>query len=185
MDFLLTLDRTFLLLINNVAHTPFNHTIALFLSGMGVAGLVWLLIGIGVFLRVEKKNHRFFLPIFFGLSACWLLAELLLKNIIKRSRPFVDVSVTVVGGEASGYSFPSSHATTAFAMAVILSNFQPRLRVPFYMLALFVSLSRVYMGVHYPIDVIAGALLGIGIGKVSLHLTSQAKAMPGKKKKKR
>ena len=136
-------------------------------------------------MQVEKKNHFFFLPLGTGLLGSWFLAEILLKNLIKRARPFVDLSTTVVGGEASGYSFPSSHATAAFAMAVILSNFQPRLRHVFFFLAFCVSLSRVYMGVHYPSDIIAGALVGIGIGSVSLRLVSRMKTKTKKTAKKR
>lgn len=183
MDFLLSLDRAVFLFFNNLLHTPVNHAIALFLSGIGVWGIVWILIGIWLFWRVEKKNHLFFLPLGTGFLGSWFFAEILLKNLIKRARPFVDLPVTVVGGEASGYSFPSSHATTAFAMAVILSNFQPRLRTLFFFLALCVSLSRVYMGVHYPLDIIAGAMLGVGIGNVSLRLASAAKAKKTKRKR--
>lgn len=185
MDFLLSLDRVVFLFVNNLLHTPVNHAIALFFSGIGVWGIVWILIGIWLFWRVEKKNRLFFLPLGIGLLGSWFFAEILLKNLIKRARPFVDLSVTVVGGEASGYSFPSSHATTAFAMAVILSNFQPKLRTLFFFLALCVSLSRVYMGVHYPSDIIAGAVVGIGIGSVSLRLVSRVKTKTKKPAKKR
>lgn len=183
MDFLLSLDLAAFQFINNFSHTPVNHVIALFLSGIGVWGIVWILIGTGLFMRVEKKNHFFFLPLGTGLLGSWFLAEILLKNLIKRARPFVDLPATVVGGEASGYSFPSSHATAAFAMAVILSNFQPRLRTLFFFLAFCVSLSRVYMGVHYPSDIIAGALVGIGIGIASLRLVSRVKTKKTAKKR--
>jgi undecaprenyl-diphosphatase len=185
MDFLLSLDRAALLFVNAISHTPLHHAIALFLSGIGVAGVVWLLIGIVWYMRMKKTHPRVFLPLIFSLAGSWVIAELILKNLIRRSRPFVDLSVTVVGGEASGYSFPSSHATAAFAVAYIVSTFQPRLRWFFWLIALFVSLSRVYMGVHYPVDIIAGALLGIGIGKVSLGITTSARNPLKKKTKKR
>ena len=58
-------------------------------------------------------------------------------------------------------SFPSGHAATSFAGATILALAFPRLAVPLYVLAAAVAFSRVYVGVHYPLDIVAGAALGI------------------------
>ena len=63
----------------------------------------------------------------------------------------------------STYSFPSGHATVSFACATVLALAVPRLRVPLYTLATLISFSRVYVGVHYPFDVLAGAVLGVAI----------------------
>ena len=69
--------------------------------------------------------------------------------------PLVDLPAT--------YSFPSGHATVSFACATVLALAVPRLRVPLYALATLISFSRVYVGVHYPLDVLAGAALGVAI----------------------
>ena len=61
------------------------------------------------------------------------------------------------------HSFPSGHATVAFACATVLALAVPRLRVPFFVLAALIAFSRVYVGVHYPFDVLAGAVLGVGL----------------------
>lgn len=60
-------------------------------------------------------------------------------------------------------SFPSGHATVSFACATVLALAVPRLRAPLFLLAALISFSRVYVGVHYPFDVVAGAVLGIAI----------------------
>jgi undecaprenyl-diphosphatase len=72
--------------------------------------------------------------------------------------PIVDLPTTA--------SFPSGHATVAFACATALTLAVPRLALPFYALAALIAFSRVYVGVHYPGDIVAGALLGLVVGLV-------------------
>jgi undecaprenyl-diphosphatase len=69
--------------------------------------------------------------------------------------PLVDLPAT--------FSFPSGHATVSFACATTLALAVPRLRIPLYALAVLISFSRVYVGVHYPLDVLAGAVLGVAL----------------------
>jgi undecaprenyl-diphosphatase len=66
-------------------------------------------------------------------------------------------------------SFPSGHATVAFACATVLSVATPRLALPLYSLAALIAFSRVYVGVHYPLDTLAGAALGAAIGLAVVH----------------
>ena len=72
--------------------------------------------------------------------------------------------------EPSSYSFPSGHATISFACAVVLAAAIPRLAVAFYVLAGAIAWSRVVVGVHYPLDVLGGALLGLGVGWAASQL---------------
>lgn len=137
---------------------------ARFLSGVGFAGIVWVLIGIWLFMREKKKDHRFFIPIFLTLGASWFIVEFLLKYVVSRPRPTEDMGAIIVGNGASWFSFPSSHATVAFAMATLLSRYEPRWRILLFILAGLISFSRIYLGVHYPFDVFAGAIIGSGIG---------------------
>ena len=88
------------------------------------------------------------------------LVSSLLKAAIPRTRPHDHPLVT----RPHTHSFPSGHATTSFACATVLALMLPRLRVPLLLLAAAISWSRVYVGVHWPLDVFAGAALGVGIG---------------------
>lgn len=160
METLLAFDQQLFLFINNLPHNGFFDGVALFLSGIGAAGLVWFVIGILLFLREERKNHRFFLPIITAGILSGFVVNLILKPLIARPRP-TDL--------LSDFSFPSGHATIAFAMAVVLSKIEPKWKWLFYSLAISISFTRIYLGVHYPLDVIAGALLGSGIGFASLR----------------
>ena len=94
----------------------------------------------------------------------------LLKNIFNRPRPFVVEPWVTPLTFAAGPSLPSGHATISMAMAVVLGHHYPRFRVIFYLLAVLSGLSRVYLGVHYMSDVLAGFVLGGVVGWSSLIL---------------
>lgn len=94
-----------------------------------------------------------------------------LKARYERPRPFeADSSITPPFGAPHGSSYPSGHATTAFAAARVLSALQPDRSREVYGLASQVAASRVYAGVHYPSDVVAGALLGTAIADRAVRL---------------
>jgi membrane-associated phospholipid phosphatase len=99
----------------------------------------------------------------FGAVAAAGATVTVLKELFDRARPPVS-GVDAVGVIPASASFPSGHAATAFAAAVAVGMFYPRLRRPLLALAAVVALSRVYLGVHYATDVLAGTVLGVLLG---------------------
>jgi undecaprenyl-diphosphatase len=100
-------------------------------------------------------------------------AVFVLKDALERARPELAHPGTAepLVTTPTSYSFPSGHAATAFATATVIALLHPRLRVPAFALATLVGLSRVYLGVHFFFDVLAGAALGIAVGWTAVWAT--------------
>ena len=162
---LVWLDQQLFLFLQRLPHLPLFDFLALALSGVGTAGFIWFVIGVVIFAREEKKDHWFFLPLGVAFLVGWLAVEEVFKPFFGRMRP--------LGASLDGFSFPSGHATIAWALARILAWEEKRWRWRLYGLAILIAFSRIYLGAHYPFDVVAGAIFGLGIGSASLWLARQ------------
>jgi undecaprenyl-diphosphatase len=91
------------------------------------------------------------------------------KDLFDRVRPaLADPTIEALVRVPESASFPSGHAATAFAAAVAVGASYPRLRWPLLGLAALVAISRIYLGVHYALDVVAGAALGLAVGLLAV-----------------
>jgi undecaprenyl-diphosphatase len=142
------------------------------LSWIGSLGTVWLVIALVV--SLTWRRPAILLMVVAADVAASLLADLG-KALIPRHRPYEHQ----LGPHSSTHSFPSGHAATSFACATVLAHYVPHLRVPLYVLAALIAFSRVYNGMHYPTDVLAGAILGVlvGLGVLAVGRRSP-KALP-------
>ena len=127
-------------------------------------GFTTLIIAVLLFLVNESYLAS---ELILGTLTLWLLVELV-KFSIHRSRPFIKlVQTRIVGFRPAGLSFPSGHTSQVFFMATLVTqHFHPSVWVVFllYATALLVGLTRMYVGAHYPRDVLAGAILGTAWG---------------------
>ncbi len=101
------------------------------------------------------------------------LSVQILKHIFNRPRPFFVYKDINIFTAIRGSSFPSGHATLIFSVATVLSFKYKRISWIFITFAILIGLSRVYMGLHYPSDIISGAVLGISIGMCILYLENK------------
>ena len=176
MEFLFHLDYSLFFLINRLPHPLWADTIFLFFSFYPL--LMWLFIG-SLFLWYEfSRAKRFFVPLLVSLIVSGVLISVVLKPFFARSRPdIIHTNQVVVVSEKSSwvpwnidYSFPSGHAGIAIAGATILGIQKKTYRKFFFLFALLTCFSRIYLGKHYPLDVLAGGLVGYAIAFLSLRL---------------
>jgi len=125
--------------------------------------MVWIALAAAIALATRRSVSLAVL-----LTACsvWTadLLALAIKAGVERPRPSATVPEADPLMGAGGWSFPSGHAATAFAGAVVLAFLWRRGAALFFLLAAAIAFSRVYVGVHYPGDVLAGAALGTAVG---------------------
>ncbi len=126
--------------------------------------LIWVAIAfVGV--ALGRARGKGICQLFMAMLVAFLVNDVALKPLVHRPRPFQqDARVHVIGPAPRDYSFPSGHAAATFAAAVGLSRAWPGGTVAWFLLAALVSYSRLYLGVHYPSDVVAGALVGLACG---------------------
>ncbi len=128
------------------------------LSRIGSLALVWLVVGIA--LALLWRRPALLLPLLLAVLAAEVTG-FALKRAIPRDRPplrYPEPKALI--GVPHDSSFPSVHAATSFAAATVLAFAVPRLAPILYLLAAGIAFSRVYVGVHYPLDVLGGAGLG-------------------------
>jgi undecaprenyl-diphosphatase len=99
------------------------------------------------------------------------VATAILKSLIARPRPLAVLGGALIASEAGG-SFPSGHAARIFSLTALLGGLKKPLRVALLALTFLVAISRVYLGAHYPLDVVGGAALGLAAGRLVKHYES-------------
>jgi len=138
--------------------------------GSHVAVIIFLILCL---ISMKKRKTLLYLLLLYGIQSGVVYT---LKFLIQRKRPFVFLEtlskLSQGPGEVLDPGFPSAHTLYAFMMATLLATWFPRYRIIFYIAAAFIGWTRIYLGLHFPTDVIAGGLLGYGITKLFLHWAS-------------
>ena len=137
------------------AFTPVMRAFTL----LGTAGFMWGVIAGFAFLLTGLDPWDLVVP-WGAIATSWIVAELS-KHLFDRARPSImDTEIAPLVKTPSSSSFPSGHAATAAAGALTLSVAYPPFTPVLVLTGLLVALSRVYLGVHYPFDVLAGMTIG-------------------------
>ncbi len=161
-------DKKFFYFVNSSLKNKVFDTMMPLITRLG-EDLVIILIGISFFILGKKKGKITSVLI---ITALFLarLSVLVLKRITHRPRPFLVYENAHLIGTAFFSSFPSGHTTLATAVCIILCFKYKRFSLIFIILALLVGISRLYVGQHYPTDILAGFVLGSIVAYVVLYL---------------
>ncbi len=164
-----------------IRHTlgcPFLDAVMPWISRPVDNGILW--IALAALLLCLRRTRRTGVSMAAALLMGLLLGNLLMKPLIARIRPYDLAEVSLLIDRLRDYSFPSGHTLASFEAATVLLLRKRSVGIPAMVFAVLVAFSRLYLYVHYPTDVLAGALLGAGLGLLACRLTDAAWARGGK-----
>ena len=142
-------------------HSPVADAIMKTITMLGDKGWFWIVVAVALccFKKTRKMGMTAMIAMIFGL----IVGNVVLKNVIGRDRPYwLDDTIRqgLIVKELSDYSFPSGHTQASFAAAVSIFFYHKKWGAAAIVLAFLIGFSRLYIGVHFPSDVVAGAILG-------------------------
>jgi undecaprenyl-diphosphatase len=161
-------DRALFRAIFGLKWTPLIPIMRAF-TVVGKAGALWGAFAFLAYLATGFEIHNLLVP-WTAVAVSWVIAEGA-KFFFNRARPFIsDTEIAPLIRTPSSSSFPSGHSATAAAGAITLSAIYPAFAPALILSGFLVALSRIYLGVHYPFDVLAGVLIGTMTAAIVLVL---------------
>lgn len=161
-------------LANILPHTAITVSLFQFFSFIGSYGMIWIVIA--CFLLYEEYIHhkKFIIPLVISLCLSTFSVNVILKQLFAIARPLHTYSVSFFNithpllsiSYPSDFSFPSGHATVAFAGCYFFIRSDPKRKYLYGITAILIAYSRVFLLQHYAFDIIAGSLLGIAISHI-------------------
>jgi undecaprenyl-diphosphatase len=160
------LDANLFVRINHLPHTPLLNQFFYKLTAVFNGGAAWFALMAVILCWDRRRGWRIVRESAVPLALATATVEYPVKSYFRRKRPFITlIQAIVIGQKPGSWSFPSGHSATAFAGAWLLSRYFPRQRPWFYLVASLVAFSRIYLGKHYPGDVLFGSAAGIALAE--------------------
>ncbi|MFC2133455.1 phosphatase PAP2 family protein [Bacteroidota bacterium] len=167
VDFLYSIDVAIFYFINHTISNPLFDKFFPFITEINHWYLVYFILWCIAFFKGGRTGKVAAVLVLILIAASDQLNSTLLKNLFGRIRPCNALpDVNILAGCTGSYSFPSSHAVNNFAVAVFFYRLFPKFKWILLGSASLIALSRPYVGVHYPSDILFGALLGVLIGYI-------------------
>lgn len=167
-DYISSFDRSVMSAINSYfAHSSIMDMLMKYITKLGDAGIFW--IALSIILLIPKKTRRTGAAMGVSLLLGVIIGNGILKNLVARPRPYdianpVRTRSDLLISPPTDYSFPSGHTLASFEAATALFKDHTVYGFLAFVLALLIAFSRIYLQVHYPSDVLGGAILGFLLG---------------------
>lgn len=157
----------------NLRFSPLNPVMQ-FITVLGDDGIFW--IALAVILLFFRKTRRVGMCCALALVLDLLVVNICLKPLFARVRPYeVQQAIQIITSLPGDHSFPSGHSAASFACAwAFYRSMDKKFGVPALVLAALIALSRLYVGVHYPTDVIGGVVIGIALAEIAVRAVKAA-----------
>ncbi len=159
-----------ILTILSQKHTPVLNKIMVIITTTGNYGYVWFALSIP--LLIINRSRLTGLTMILAMLITGLTGEITIKHVVARVRPCNrEFGKDLLIKHPAHYSFPSGHTASSFAVSMVMFFMLPALFVPVVIYAVLMAFSRMYLLVHYPTDVIAGAILGVICGTAAVYVS--------------
>ena len=169
IEILKKIDNTIFRWINVKFRNKTFDKIMPIITSAGNLGIVWIIISV---LLMTKQDYRVLgLMILMAIIITNILVDGIIKHIVKWKRPFYgDSDKELLISRPITYSFPSGHTASSFAVAAVFIETDNAASLEIILLASLIAFSRIYLGVHYPSDVIGGGIIGFLCGLLTVML---------------
>ena len=155
-------------------HTPVLDKIMVGVTKLGDVGIIWIILT--AILLIIPKTRRTGGVMLVALVVQTVLCNVILKNLFARTRPYdVNTTVQLLVPKLHDFSFPSGHTSASFTAVSALYFSKDKLWKPALILACLIAVSRLYLYVHYPTDVLGGLLLGVLSGYIGYKIMEKVK----------
>jgi len=162
LENIIQLDISLFYLLNGKASNALLDFVMPILTNLDYWRIPLILLGVLLAIFGKRRGRITVLLLVFGIALSDQMCNSLIKPLVGRIRPCnILENVHLLINCTNSFSFPSSHATNIFTGTILLSFFYRKIRIPLLIIAVLVAYSRVYVGVHYPFDVLGGTALGI------------------------
>lgn len=174
INFLYNIDVSIFYFINVTLANPATDFLMPFITERNHWMIFFVIMWFAMVIKGGKRGRIAAVLILICIAVSDQTSSVLIKNIFDRVRPCnVLQGVHLLVPCSSSFSFPSSHAVNHFAGSYLLSHFYPEYKVALYIGSSLIAISRVFVGVHYPSDVVGGIIIGLLIGFIILQLWLQ------------
>lgn len=174
LEWITNIDFSILYWIQENIRTEWLDSVCAFLSWAFQLGLPWIFLGVVLF--CFKKTRAAGVILVAAVVLTFFFNELAIKNAVNRERPCtIDPTVELAIEKPTSFSFPSGHTASCFAAVGVLLFTHKKIGIPLILFAVIMGLSRMYLFVHFPTDVIAGAAMGLLMAWVTVLIFKELK----------